>query len=474
MSPIKKKMKCFLVPILLILLNFTFTFGFPLPSEISQNDFDFAKQYLKQFYHLEDDSFKDLQTSNDALKAKVKKMQKFFGFLVTGELDSATLEIMKRPRCGVEDFLQYNHFEGKLKWQHKNLTYRIINYTPDIERNQVNMAIREAFKVWSDVTPLTFTKILEGEADIRISFSPRVHGDGYPFDGPDGFLAHAFAPGPDLGGDTHFDEDETWSIDSTGYNLFMVAAHEFGHALGMAHSQDVGALMFPTYSYSSIQNFRLSFDDVQGIQALYGSSKKPDPKPHPKTPEKCDPLLSFDAVSQIRGERMFFKDRFFWRVHPQIPHSMQMTIQSLWPDLPLKIDASYENLYKGITLFFEGTKYWAVNGYDILPEYPKTIYNLGFPKTVKKIDAALQIAEIGKTFFFVGNKCWSYDERTETMDQGYPKRIEEDWPGIGNHVDAADHQNGLIYFFRGFMMFRYYYSTKEVIDIVYANSEVCK
>nr|5UWK_A Chain A, Collagenase 3 [Homo sapiens]5UWK_B Chain B, Collagenase 3 [Homo sapiens]5UWL_A Chain A, Collagenase 3 [Homo sapiens]5UWL_B Chain B, Collagenase 3 [Homo sapiens]5UWM_A Chain A, Collagenase 3 [Homo sapiens]5UWM_B Chain B, Collagenase 3 [Homo sapiens]5UWN_A Chain A, Collagenase 3 [Homo sapiens]5UWN_B Chain B, Collagenase 3 [Homo sapiens]5UWN_C Chain C, Collagenase 3 [Homo sapiens]5UWN_D Chain D, Collagenase 3 [Homo sapiens]5UWN_E Chain E, Collagenase 3 [Homo sapiens] len=164
----------------------------------------------------------------------------------------------------------YNVFPRTLKWSKMNLTYRIVNYTPDMTHSEVEKAFKKAFKVWSDVTPLNFTRLHDGIADIMISFGIKEHGDFYPFDGPSGLLAHAFPPGPNYGGDAHFDDDETWTSSSKGYNLFLVAAHEFGHSLGLDHSKDPGALMFPIYTYTGKSHFMLPDDDVQGIQSLYG------------------------------------------------------------------------------------------------------------------------------------------------------------------------------------------------------------
>ncbi|XP_078077871.1 collagenase 3-like [Mustelus asterias] len=390
--------------------------------------------------------------SKSSLSKKIRKMQKLFGLEITGNLDSATMEVMQKPRCGVPDVAEYNHFPGTIKWKKNKITYRILNYTLDISSTDVDTAIRRALKVWSDVTPLKFTRIFEGEADIMISFGAREHGDNYPFDGPNGLLAHAFPPAAGIGGDTHFDEDETWTMGSNGYNLFLVAAHEFGHALGLAHSSDPGALMFPTYTFTRMNEFRLSQDDVNGIQALYGASNEINPSPRPpppKTPEKCDPYLSFDAVAGLRGEMVFFKDRFLWRRHPQLPDADLSLISSFWPTIPKKIDAAYENLKMDSLIVIKGNKYWAINGYDVMPGYPKNIHRFGIPKSVRKIDAAVHIRSTSKTLFFAGGQYWSYDETKQAMDEGYPRPIVDDWPGIPGRLDAAFEQHGYIYFFRG-------------------------
>lgn len=58
---------------------------------------------------------------------------------------------------------------------------------------------------------------------------------------------------------------------SSGVNLQLVAAHEFGHAPGLDHSRDRRALMFPTYQYVNTNGYTLPDDDRRGVQALYGN-----------------------------------------------------------------------------------------------------------------------------------------------------------------------------------------------------------
>ncbi|XP_033001641.1 macrophage metalloelastase-like [Lacerta agilis] len=228
-------------------------------------DSKFIEAYLNRFFP----GVKKLL--KHTLEEQIKQMQEFFHLKVTGKIDTETMQVMDQPRCGVPDVLEYRTF-GTDGWNKNLLTYRINNYTPDMTRTQVDAAIAKAFKVWSDVTPLQFIKTT-GPADIEIYFAYNEHGDNIPFDGRSGVLAHAFAPGLGLGGDAHFDEAERWSETNREVNLFLVAAHEFGHSLGLAHSNVRGALMYPTYFYVDPNNFRLSDDDRDGIQSLYGERK---------------------------------------------------------------------------------------------------------------------------------------------------------------------------------------------------------
>lgn len=48
-----------------------------------------------------------------------------------------------------------------------------MNYTPDLPRDAVDSAVEKALSLWQEVTPLTFSRAEDGEADIKISFAVR-------------------------------------------------------------------------------------------------------------------------------------------------------------------------------------------------------------------------------------------------------------------------------------------------------------
>lgn len=52
--------------------------------------------------------------------------------------------------------------------------------------------------MWAKVTPLTFSKVTSGPADIELVFE-KMKEDDYTFDGRGGELAYAFYPGSNQG-----------------------------------------------------------------------------------------------------------------------------------------------------------------------------------------------------------------------------------------------------------------------------------
>ncbi|GGD26709.1 matrixin family metalloprotease [Nocardioides daphniae] len=213
---------------------------------------------------------------DDSMEEAVRLFQKMYGLDETGEVDEATLELMSKPRCGFPDIVTSDGLapfvaQGN-RWPGPNVTYRHVNFTPDLPQADVRAAIRGAFDRWSAVTPLSFTEA--ATADMEIGFFAGNHGDGAgnAFDGPSGVLAHCYYPPPNGGGiagDCHFDEAETWSVNTppSGIDLPTVTLHELGHGLGLAHSEDPNAVM---YAYYGGPRRELTGDDVAGIQSIYG------------------------------------------------------------------------------------------------------------------------------------------------------------------------------------------------------------
>ncbi|XP_064541521.1 matrix metalloproteinase-14 isoform X2 [Drosophila montana] len=438
-----------------------------------------AEIYLSQFGYLpasaRNPANSGLQDKHTWVSA-IQEFQSFAGLNITGELDEETMKLMSLPRCGVRDRVGTGDSRSKRyalqgsRWRVKNLTYKISKYPKRLKRNDVDAEIARAFAVWSEDTDLTFTRKTSGPVHIEIKFVESEHGDGDAFDGQGGTLAHAFFPV--FGGDAHFDDAELWTIGSPrGTNLFQVAAHEFGHSLGLSHSDQSSALMAPFYrGFEPV--FKLDEDDKAAIQSLYGrktnqytptnvyppSTHRPSFTP-PKVPlddSICKDSKIDTLFNSANGETYAFKgDKYYKLTTDSVEEGYPQLISKGWPGLPGNIDAAFT--YKnGKTYFFKGTQYWRYQGTQMDGAYPKEISE-GFTGIPDHLDAAMVWGGNGKIYFFKGSKFWRFDPaKRPPVKASYPKPI-SNWEGVPNNLDAAlRYTNGYTYFFKGDKYYRFH------------------
>lgn len=236
------------------------------------------------------------------------------------------------------------------------MTYRIFSYPSNgLSQKDVDAETSKAFQMWEEVSDMKFRKKSSGSVDIEISFARGAHGDGIPFNGPGGVLAHAYFPGYGaISGDAHFDDTEPWSITPyKGNQLLNTLIHEFGHSLGLEHSRVRGSIMAPYYKGWDT-NLRLHDDDIKGIQYLYGKPRKETPVTFPTDEGTTSKPAKVDG--KICDKK--------------------------------KIDAIVHN-YGGISYVLIGDKYWKLIDDDISPGYPRKI-SAGWPGLPDNIDAAIK------------------------------------------------------------------------------------
>jgi hypothetical protein len=376
-------------------------------------------------------------------------------------------------------------------WPKKNLKWFVEGYPKEqkeiTSHDHVRRIMSQAFNDWEKYSGLKFEMVKTKEAaDLKIKFSSKDHGDGYPFDGQGTTLAHAFFPSS---GDIHFDDDELFTDDYTTqdeqYTLRLVAAHEIGHALGLQHSFEENSLMFPVYQQFA-SNYHISDDDQHGIQSLYG---KPDTKTNIDTTKPTllpiIPTHSSDVLPNNNwcsgefqtgcegpdGELYLFKDHQVWRYQARTKRSWDPEPTLISERFPSLTDARITACVKsttGHTYLFRNYRlwklrtHWSVDGPHVIyakhyPQNPRvallhknSIYllrnRLMYRLNEFDYDKELEITDIStilnrppeefirsgftyakRHYIFTKTHVYVYDSNSGKLLSGYPKPVANGW-----------------------------------------------
>lgn len=145
--------------------------------------------------------------------------------------------------------------------------------------------IANAFAAWSAVADIQFMEVADGGGAFNVGAVGHIRIGGENLGGPGGTLAHGFYPpnnGVTAAGDIHFDTGDTWKIGfgGPGFDIFFVALHEIGHAIGLDHTGVPNSVMNP--SYTETLN-GLQPDDIAGAQFIYGPAVVAAAVPEPSS-----------------------------------------------------------------------------------------------------------------------------------------------------------------------------------------------
>lgn len=185
-------------------------------------------------------------------------------------------------------------FEGP-KWASKTITWSFANstYAQDAATpfsSPVGSAyqglVQQAVQRWAAVSGLTFVQQADSTdpsqaANIRIGFADLNTPSSYVV----GYTSYRYTTSST--GVSTFSPDTVLRLEDPAKDALVAGAggsltyqgftttfyqtvlHEFGHALGLGHSTDVNAVMYPTLGAADPD---LDANDIAGIQALYGTS----------------------------------------------------------------------------------------------------------------------------------------------------------------------------------------------------------
>nr|WMC20665.1 matrix metalloproteinase 17 [Paralichthys olivaceus] len=403
-----------------------------------------------------------------AVTNAVRIMQRFAGLKDTGIVDEETMALMNSPRCSMPDQEEPSkspdNQERRNKrrrrtismWTRRNINWRLHSYpsSSHLSRETIRSLVFYALRVWAEPTTLEFHEVSSPHAaDLQIDFFHGYHGDGYPFDGAGGAVGHAFFPSdPTRAGGVHLDAEEEWAfrqLASEGTDLFTVLVHEFGHALGLAHSSSRHSVMRPYYQGPAGDplHYHLGPNDLEDITQLYGAERRSGAVPDEvigistlrwlyKLSFKCSsnglrdrgrdrhPICTQIVVG---GKRSLLPptDASHFAPEPQLHHRATHHHDHRYGSSLDRCNTSFDVVarIRGEIFLFKGLTMWRVSGAGLVSGHGASVRKLwrGLPPDLPRLHAVLERPSDHAIIFISGSRFWLFKDLS--LQEGYPQPL---------------------------------------------------
>ena len=198
--------------------------------------------------------------------------------------------------CGVSEKVLEEARARQARWVNKKeLNWYLADRLPGMALEVYVAAIHNCFQNWQAVCGLVFKQTTDA---AKADFMVRVR----RIDGGSGILAEHELP---MGGNQTlngwFDSSERWVVSGTpgqSIDLIAVGTHEFGHGIGLSHTNIPQNLLNPIYT-PRIRTPQAW--DIQEAQNRYGPAIA-EPEPPKEDPSGNNFLIPTEILAKIGGQ----------------------------------------------------------------------------------------------------------------------------------------------------------------------------